>query len=773
MQTNLSIGDYAGGFVVVAVLGLLSVQYLLGFYQDAPNRLSRAGRKWANKWDFLLQDIGGFSNSGLMLVSILGLFLELLIIRWVSSEIRIFSYFKNLVLIACFLGFGLGGYFCRRRINLLAMAYPFLFIAALVTLPWKVLIDTMTSLPELIGPLTDVQFSSLKAIPLSFGTVMAMVAATVIIIPLFALIALAFIPIGQMVGWYLENAPKGIRAYTVNIVGSLLGILAYTLLCFYFQPPAIWFLFAGALAFLVFRKSSRLKWTATVVFVCSAALSLIPNPDGSRVYWSPYQKLAISPQVERGEVTSYRLNTNGTWFQQILNLSPGFVNSHPERFAGQAIQWNAYNLPYHFYAEPSAVLILGSGMGNDIAGALRNGAGRVVAVEIDPLVVKLGRELHFEHPYQSQRVDTIVDDARSYLQNSQDHFDLIVFSLLDSHTTSSHFSNIRIDNYVYTKEAFESAKKLIAPGGLMIVKFWVPQPWIAGRLRALVEEVFGHPPLQIQTQSASQIMGYSAGGYFLIAGSEDRIAAALKDPNLAAYVQSHSRYDAQSAPITTDDWPYFYQRQRGLPVSVIAISVVLVFMCWWFLQTTNMSLSRIRWPFFFLGAGFMLLEAQIVSKMALLFGTTWVVNSIVISGLMILIVLANYLVDSKPQFPYWLAYLGLFCSMLINYVVPLETFFFRSVALKAFVATVVLCLPVFFAGIIFIRTFAEARFSGSALGANLFGAMVGGMLESGSYWFGIKALLIVAALLYLSSALTLGAKKDPFPETARLETLQT
>lgn len=169
----------------------------------------------------------------------------------------------------------------------------------------------------------------------------------------------------------------------------------------------------------------------------------------------------------------------------------------------------------------------------------------------------------------------------------------------------------------------------------------------------------------------------------------------------------------------------------------------------------------------------MLLEAQIVSKMALLFGTTWVVNSIVISGLMILIVLANYLVDSKPQFPYWLAYLGLFCSMLINYVVPLETFFFRSVALKAFVATVVLCLPVFFAGIIFIRTFAEARFSGSALGANLFGAMVGGMLESGSYWFGIKALLIVAALLYLSSALTLGAKKDPFPETARLETLQT
>src|SRR6202007_1214067 len=135
-----------------------------------------------------------------------------------------------------------------------AMTYPILFIAALVTLPWKVLIDTMTSLPELIGPLTDVQFSALLAMPLSFATVMAMGAATFIIMPLFGLIALAFIPIGQMVGWYLENAPEGIRAYTVNIVGSLLGILAYTLLCFYFQPPAIWFLVAGALAVLVFRK---------------------------------------------------------------------------------------------------------------------------------------------------------------------------------------------------------------------------------------------------------------------------------------------------------------------------------------------------------------------------------------------------------------------------------------------------------------------------------------------------------------------------------------
>ena len=111
--------------------------------------------------------------------------------------------------------------------------------------------------------------------------------------------------------------------------------------------------------------------------------------------------------------------------------------------------------------------------------------------------------------------------------------------------------------------------------------------------------------------------------------------------------------------------------------------------------------------------------------------------------------------------------------MLVNYVVPLETFFFRSLTVKVFAATIVLCLPVFFAGIIFIRSFAESNFSGSALGANLFGAMVGGMVESSSYWLGIKALLILAGLSYLFSAFALRGQKASFETAAQLETART
>src|SRR5438445_6736051 len=139
-------------------------------------------------------------------------------------------------------------------------------------------------------------------------------------------------------------------------------------------------------------------------------------------------------------------------------------------------------------------------MGNDVAAAIRNGAGHVTAVEIAPLILQLGERLHFEKPYSSPRVQEVRDDARSYVQNSNDRFDLIVFSLLDSHTTSCHFTHIRIDNYVYTLEALQATKRLLRPDGIFVVKFQVDTPWIAGRLYGLLQTAFGRPPIQLQSE---------------------------------------------------------------------------------------------------------------------------------------------------------------------------------------------------------------------------------------------------------------------------------
>ena len=162
-----------------------------------------------------------------------------------------------------------------------------------------------------------------------------------------------------------------------------------------------------------------------------------------------------------------------------------------------------------------------------------------------------------------------------------------------------------------------------------------------------------------------------------------------------------------------------------------------------------------------LGAGFLLLESQIVSKMALLFGTTWLVNSIVIAGVLSLIVAANTVADRIRAIPVEAAYAGILVTILLSYVIPLERYFFHSIWVKAMVSTLLLCSPVFFAGIVFIRSFAAARFSGEALGSNLLGALAGGLLESLSLWTGLSSLLIVAAVLYVASYLVSVERKSP------------
>lgn len=732
-------------FLTVLALGAITIRFVVAFYEEKPGVLSQRMRHWAGSWDFTLPQLGGFGWLQLGLVSLFSLFLEMLMIRWISAEVPVFAYFKNFVLIACFLGFGLGCYFCRRTINLLAFIVPISCLVVLIKLPWPALRHLVQRLPFYIGPTSDMYlwgYSPLSSTsPVTYA---AFAAAMALVVPFFALVAFSFVPIGQMVGWYLENASNGVWGYTVNVLSSLFGIALYTLLCFLFQPPPIWFAASGLMLVAVFWKIPRLRWISLAAALLWVGLGTIGAGGASRILWSPYQKVTLTPLPTAQNPTSYELQTNDSWHQEIIDLSPGFVATHPDYFRTVPVEWNAYNVPYRFFPNPPKVLVLGAGTGNDVAAALRNGAGSVTAVEIDPLILKLGREIHFEKPYDSPRVQTVVDDARSYIQNSPQQFDLIVFSLLDSHTTSSHFSNIRIDNYVYTKEALQAAKRLLKPDGVFIVKFWVETPWIAGRLFDLVQDVFGRPPLDLKAVQSN----YTTAGRFFIAGSQERIQQALQDPVLRTYMPDDPLLRTQKVVPTTDDWPYLYQREPGLPLNIVVVSFLLIALCWVFLSRTGTRIASLRWHFFFLGAGFMLLEAQIVSKMALLFGTTWLVNSIVVGGLLLLIVAANVLVGFVPRIPYAVAWAGIFVSLAIAYLIPLEKLFFASVLLKALCATLVLCLPVFFAGIVFIRSFALAKFSGDSLGSNLFGALVGGLLESLSFWTGLKSLLIFAALLY-------------------------
>ena len=298
-----------------------------------------------------------------------------------------------------------------------------------------------------------------------------------------------------------------------------------------------------------------------------------------------------------------------------------------------------------------------------------------------------------------------MDDARAFIERTHEKYDLIVYSILDSHTTSSYYTNIRLDNYVYTLESIQRTRELLNPDGVFVLSFSSERPWFAGRLRGIVEQAFERSPLMVHVAPE-----------FFIVGNGDRIARTLAgNPELQRFIDSRSTVQVAAATPSTDDWPYLYQQNRGVPSVVWLLSIGLTLVCWLTFRRLKASREGIQWHFFFLGAAFMLLEVQVVSKAALLFGTTWLVNSIVISSMLAFILLSNLVASRFPKFPRGIAYLGLFATLALSYLLSARGLFFESMAVRGLAATALYCSPVFFAGLIFIASFREAGFRARSL----------------------------------------------------------
>ncbi|MBI4482744.1 MAG: hypothetical protein HY652_07630 [Acidobacteria bacterium] len=115
------------------------------------------------------------------------------------------------------------------------------------------------------------------------------------------------------------------------------------------------------------------------------------------------------------------------------------------------------------------MLIIGAGTGNDARIALDHGAEYIDVVEIDPVILRWGQEIHPNRPYSDRRVHLHVNDARNFLQNTPRKYDLVIFGTLDSQTLLSALSTIRLDNYVYTVESLAQAKAILKPSGALVL----------------------------------------------------------------------------------------------------------------------------------------------------------------------------------------------------------------------------------------------------------------------------------------------------------------
>jgi spermidine synthase len=738
----------------------------------------------------------------LFLISLIILFMELACIRWFPAHVLFLTFFTNTVLLSSFLGMSVGCLAASHKRNYLAWT-PVLLVLALAAAHFIELTSgTFVKFVD-VGHQESPQL-------VFFGTEYHIPDFARLYIPIevlcgffFVVIALAFIGPGQKLGSALTRMPNRVHAYTFNIVGSLAGILLFAACSWLQLSPFWWFsIVSVGLSYFYFgsrmhrfsRRLSAQGLTAVAALLVVIWLgSYVPTHnqyEGQRdaqQIWSPYYRI----DFKRSDLS---LSVNLIYHQQMVSRSEVF----PAYALPHILNRDAGKAPFR------DVMIIGAGSGNDVSRALQWGATSVDAVEIDPAIYRLGVAYHPDHPYQDPRVHIHLDDGRNFLRSAPGKYDLIVYALVDSLVLHSGYSNIRLESYLFTRQTFEDVRGHLKPGGQFVIYNYFRQGWIVGRLRQELEEVFGvgnplaltlpyHEVIEpdkatfgdftvffsgdtdglrdaFNTRAeywlrSDESPGASSPNGFLFPGLEERwkfSQLALQEPEKSPWQKfgvTRILMPQGELRSATDDWPFLYLREPTIPtlnlrgaaiMGTLAILLILLFL-------PRDPTVKGRWRFnglmFFLGAGFMLIETKAVVLMALLFGSTWVVNSVVFFAVLLMILAANlWTLKVKPD-RLWPYYAGLFVTLALNAAVPLDYFLGLNRSVQVGGSCLLVFAPVFFAGVIFALSFKKEAQPDLAFGANIAGATLGGLAEYSSMLLGFQYLVIVAMLFYALSAI--------------------
>jgi spermidine synthase len=671
----------------------------------------------------------------------LSLFFELAVIRWQATVWEFFAFYKNLGLLSCFAGLGLGYALARRDSIPLALSAP--------------LVAFQLLLLEALRHGTGGAIRSLLVTPfqeqLNMGVLPASslahyAAVYFFLTVVFLLTALAFLPVGQLCGRLMERLPS-LHAYRLNLLGSLGGVALMLGTSSLWTPPVIWFsvCFLGFAAFQVFRRGAL----ATAGLAAFAALAVLswPSTTGWERIYSPYQLL----ERGAGDRGLMLIRAAGHYFQRVHDLSYALQATSPEaRMLG-----NYYELPYRLRPlPPERVAIVGSGTGNDVAAALRAGARAVDAIEIDPAIQQLGRIYHPELPYSDARVRFVNDDARSFLRTTGASYDLIVYGLLDSHTLLSHASSVRLDSFVYTVEGLREARARLRGDGVVSLSFAVLSKELGRKIYLMMQQAFdGHAPTCVYARYDGSVIFLQAKDGGLKVPEDLLTRTGFRD------ITSVYADPALPGDVSTDDWPFFYMPRRVYPRSYLfMVGLVLLLSVAFFASFVRDRPRFSQAAFFLLGAGFMLVETKGITELGLALGNTWQVIGVVIAGVLVMAYLANGVVAAlrirRPFVPYVL----LVASLALGLAVARSGGLPPTAAGK--LATVLLLTgPLFFSGVVFSTLIAGTDAISGAMALNLLGAMCGGLLEYNSMYFGFQFLYWLAIALYLAAALSSLAHK--------------
>jgi SAM-dependent methyltransferase len=633
----------------------------------------------------------------LILLSFLVLFVELALIRWTGSNVVYLSFFTNLVLLGSFLGIGIGFLRAKAATNLFVWSPVALAFLVGFVLIFPVQIDRTGSDLIFFGEFETTGLPTWVTLPVIFLAVAGVMAV------LAEGLARQFVLF------------EPLEAYRLDIVGSILGIIGFSAISFLGAPPVVWGIAVAACFGLLLPPNLRLLQAVAIVglvFMLGRE-SLAPG-----FSWSPYYR--IGTVVVGGGI--YSVEVNGIPHQNIWPIDI-LVQEDP-----------LYPTPYERSTEAAAdVLVIGAGTGNDVALALANGATHVDAVEIDPVLQQLGADLHPNRPYDDSRVTVHINDGRAFLEQSDATYDLILFALPDSLTLVSGQSSIRLESYLFTLEAMEAAREHLRPNGVFSMYNYYREDWLIDRLAGTLETAFDRAPC-LDTYGA--------------VGRQAVLTIGMSDAAVDCDVPWVRPADV--APPSRDDHPFLYLRESQIPAFYLLTLGLILAASVTAIRLAGGPLGQMRayLDLFFMGSAFLLLETKSVVQFALLFGTTWFVNALVFVGVLASVYLAIE-VTRRVRLPRpTVLYAALLLSVLLAILVPVDRLLALPFALRFVAAVLLWFTPIFIANLVFAQRFRSVGESNVAFGANLLGAVLGGVIEYAALATGYTALAVLVAVLY-------------------------
>jgi len=643
------------------------------------------------------------------------LFTELLLIRWIPATVKYVGFFTNFLLMASFLGIGIGILLGRSGRKLAVSPFAWLLFGVVLLVLVAHLDVQVKSSDEVFFGLAESTSADTNfvVLPLVFVLVTALMAALAL-------------PLGPL----LRSQPP-LQAYTFDIIGSMAGIAGFAVLAWFWTPPLVWFGIVAVLLLLLGLGAGLGPWSPISGIAVVSVLYLALLQQGWGATWSPYYRINLYDAKDAAGVAVTGIAVDGIPHQGIWPGQPG----EPSYY--QVYKW----FPGKTYNE---VLVIGAGTGNDVAVALQHDAGHIDAVEIDPAIQQIGVDKQPLRPYADPRVTAYINDGRAFLRTTTKHYDLIIFALPDSLTLVASTGNVRLESFLFTVEAFQSVRDHLTPDGTFVLYNSYREPWLVAKIDSMIETAFGTKPIL-------RLFGETEAVF-----ADGPAIAALKGGappgDIVSPVPAVSGAPATQA---TDDWPFLYLRSPTIqPHYLLALGFVLSFALLAVAgsaRATKTSLSGFSPHFFVLGSAFMLLETRSLVSFSLLFGTTWLVNALAFFAILasvLLAILVNSRLKVRRSRP---LYVLLFAALAVAFALPPEQLLFDPPWLRYLAAAIVAFAPVFLANLVFTFSFRDTKIADMAFASNLLGAMVGGVIEYAALITGYRALLIIVALLYLAA----------------------